>query len=148
MKGKIGFSKVELLENIEYIWRTHIPTMFVKKLKVHSKKMHKDGVNFSLVVDHWKEEDKTANVVVQQWVDKSGQYFILKNMYHLREEEAYKRLVPHLKRYFDNNDTNQGDVILDTETMVLYYNKVIDRFPELFVWKEHQYQICLKQEDL
>jgi len=112
----------------EFLWRTHIPSLTVHKVKVKDHYIHKNKDGLSLIVENWKDKDKETRVILSK---NNNQLQIAKMMFHLSEEEAYKRIAFHLKsflkkaRYTECTPTNkQLDSIIDI---------ISEKYPELIL---------------
>ena len=131
MKGKMGWSRIDVPEDtITHVWRTHIPTLSIVKLEVESIYYHKLKNDFSLILKPYNGK-KYMRVICQEYDDKGEKLYRMKNMYHLTEADAYKRLISNFKTVVYG--TNSSILIDDKELLASNWETFKDKFPELVV---------------
>ena len=91
MKGKLGFYDVEPPEDIQYIWKTHVPTLSFITHEVETIYYHIDSKNFSIVLKPYNGK-KVQRVICER---HNGGYTV-KNNIQFSERVACKRLSSHI----------------------------------------------------
>ncbi len=109
MKGKIGFDYTEVPEFVEYIWKTHVPSLSFEKHKVSSIYEHppkndkSSNHNFSIILEPTIEGKKGKRIICEWYKDR----YTVKNNIHFSEREACKRLSLHIGDIISGRNTNQ-----------------------------------------
>ena len=116
MKGKLGFGYVivpDNLDEIKYIWKTHVPSLSFIKYEVESIYKHSQSENISVILKPYKGK-KVQRVICEQYKDG----FTVKNNIHFSEREAAKRLSRHIGDIVAGRPENANiDIDLVNENM-------------------------------
>ena len=116
MKGKLGFGYVivpDNLDEIKYIWKTHVPSLSFIKYEVESIYKHSQSENISVVLKPYKGK-KVQRVICEE--HNGG--FTVKNNIHFSEREAAKRLSRHIGDIVAGRPENANiDIDLVNENM-------------------------------
>jgi len=112
----------------DFLWRTHIPSLTIHKVKVKDYYIHKNKDGLSLIVENWKNRDKETRVILSK---NNNQVEITKMMFHLSEEEAYKRISFHLKNFLKK--TQYSECTPTKKQVDTIITIISENYPELIL---------------
>lgn len=127
MKNKIGFSYDTIpynLEEIKYIWKTHVPSLSFKKYEVDSIYRHSHSDNISIILKPHGGK-KVQRVICVKYEDG----FTTKNNIQFSERDAAKRLSGHIADIVagrpENADVDIGLVYRNIEFLKENYPEMV-----------------------
>ena len=128
MIGKVGFHEVDKpidMNELEYVWKTHIPSLSFVKYKVVDFYEHFNSKSFSIVTETL--DGKVGPRVVCEF---TKDMFVTKNNMHFSELMAYKRLARHVPAIIDMDSSFE---VLNVEEVNENIEKIKSKYPELLI---------------
>jgi hypothetical protein len=104
MKGKLGFGYVSVPDNLDelkYVWKSHVPSMSFKKYTVNNIYHHSCSENISIVLKPY-EGKKVQRIICEKYKG----HFTVKNNIHFSERDAAKRLSKYIVGVTDGRLAN------------------------------------------
>ncbi|RLC45158.1 MAG: hypothetical protein DRH57_08550 [Candidatus Cloacimonadota bacterium] len=126
MKGKIGFGYVTVpddLNEINYVWKTHVPSLSFKKYEVESIYKHSNSENISIILKPY-DGKKVQRIICERHKD----CYTVKNNIQFSEREAAKRLSNHIGQIVAGHPQN-ADIDIDIVNENMEFLK--ENYPEL-----------------
>lgn len=122
----MGHRVIEEIPETKYIWKSHIPSLSIKRYNVIDKIEHEHG--FSLVVTD-DDGNEIPRVLCTPTKEKDG-YFI-KNAIHFTEKEAAKRLSQRMLVVIEGTCSEYEQ--FDKDIIIKNYKNLCDKFPECII---------------